>query len=205
MFPSKLRKFVRLAPNQAYLSMVHLMRENLGTLNVEGEEEEKLIIRAKIGGALGVAVNMQVFPEGDASTLEFSFGYRNILFISVIALIALTGCSLIFGTPVPMLGAVLILPLAYKANFAVMSFLGAVNEALPHLEQEYARLALMEDRKRWQLESKDTEALYRRLREKHIKTWGNTNVLEYKIAEYERQGLTHNEAIRKTAEEEGIY
>jgi len=205
VFPLRRRKYVRLTQKQAYESMFHLMSENLDAENIESSQEKASFVKAKLGGTIGVKVNVQLLSEGNMTTLEFSFSYRNLLFISIIFLITMIGLSLILYTPIPMVGTVLILPLAYKANSVAMRFLNTVNEAMPYLEREYAHKALREDRKRWQLEPKDTEDLYRRLREKHIKTWGNTNVLEYKIAEYERQGLTHNEAIRKTAEEEGIY
>jgi hypothetical protein len=205
IFPSRTRKYVRLTPKQAYDSVIHLMRENLGAESIESEQTETPYVKARIGGAFGVTVDFQVFPEGGVSALEIRFGYRTFLILVSIVLIAAVGLSLILGTWIPGIGTALIFPLAYKVNFTALRFLDALNEALPHLEQEYARRTLIEERKRWQIEPKDTDALYRRLCEKYIKTWGNTNVLDYKIAEYESQGLTHNEAIRKTAEEEGIY
>jgi len=51
---------------------------------------------------------------------------------------------------------------------------------------------------------KDVKKLYDKLVKKYLKTWGNINILEYKISEYIKLGLTREEAIRKTAEEEGI-
>jgi len=64
---------------------------------------------------------------------------------------------------------------------------------------------LAESRKRWQADPRSANALYKRLLEKHIKVWGDAHVLEYKISEYVKIGLTREEAIRKTAEEEGIF
>jgi len=205
MFPSTLRKYVRLGAEEAYESIVFLLRENLKADSVESKQTEPLSVKAKIGGTLGVAVEVRVFPEGGVSALEFSFSYRQLLLSSIIVLTAWIAASLVLRTAIPLVGLAFILVLGYRVNYSARSFLDIVNEALPHLERESARRALIEDRKRWQLEPKDTNSLYQRLREKHVKTWGNTNVLEYKIAEYESQGLTRNEAIRKTAEEEGIY
>jgi hypothetical protein len=39
---------------------------------------------------------------------------------------------------------------------------------------------------------------------RHIDTWGNTNVLKYKIEDYQSKGLTYEEAIIRIAEEEGV-
>lgn len=205
VFPSRTRKYVRLAPEQAYESVIHLMHEDLGADKLEGEGKGTSFVKARIGGALGVTVSFRVVPEGTVSVLEFNFSYRVFLVLIPIILITAAGLSLILQTTVPGIGTALILPLAYKVNFTVTRFLERLNEALPYLEREYARMALMEERKRWQQQPRDTEDLYRRLREKHTKTWGNTNVLEYKLAEYEGQGLSRDEAIRKTAEEEGVY
>jgi len=205
MFPSRSRKYVRLGAKEAYESIVFLLRENLKADMMEGKQTEPLSVKAKMGGALGVAVEVRVFPEGGVSALELSFSYRNLLLSSFFVFTAVIAVSLVLQTAIPLVGLALVPVLGYRMNSSARSFLDALNEALPHLERESARRALNEDRKRWQLEPKDADGLYRRLREKHTKTWGNTNVLEYKIAEYERQGLTRDEAIRKTAEEEGIY
>jgi len=205
MFPSKSRKFVHLEADQAFESLLYLLRENLGATNIETEKAEALSIKGKIGGVLGVTVKVRVLPEGGVSALDFSFSYRNLLWLILIILAVALGLSSMLSTAITMVVLVLILPLGYRTNATVRRFLDMVNEALPHLEREFARRTLMEDRKRWQMEPKDNEDLYRRLREKHTKTWGNTKVLEYKLSEYESEGLTRNEAIRKTAEEEGIY
>jgi len=205
MFPSRSQRFVHLSPEQTYRSVIHTARETLHAEIVGREEAETLSAKARLAGALGVSVNIRVFPEGAESTLELSFSYKGFLFAVVALLVAVVGVSMIGQTAVPGIGVALILPLAYRANSAAWRFLDAVNETLPHLEREHARKTLMEDRERWRLEPKDIEDLHRRLREKHIKTWGNTNILDYKLAEYQEQGLTRNEAIRKTAEEEGIH
>ena len=212
VFPSRTRKYVRLTPTQVYESMIYLLRENIKADHMEENEGQTPSIKARLGGPIGVVVNIRVFSEGDVSTLEFSFSYRNFLLVSLALLVAsfallvaVIALSLAWWTPIPGLGSVIILPLAYRANSSVRRLLNTVNETLPYIEQEYARRALMEDRRRWESEPKDTEELFRRLSEKHTGAWGNTNVLWYKINEYQRQGLMYNEAVRKIAEEEGIH
>ena len=204
VFPSRTRKYVRLTPEQAYESIFHLLRENVKADSIESSKEQTPSIKARLGGAIGVAVNIGIFSEGDVSTLLFDFSYRNLLFTSFALIVAVIALCLAFWTPIPGVGSAIVLPLAYKANLSVRRFLDVVNEALPYIEREYARRALAEDRKRWKLEPKDTEELFKKLSEKHMRTWGNTNVLWYKINEYQRQGLIYNEAVRRIAEEEGI-
>ena len=204
VFPSRTRKYVRLTPEQAYGSMLHLMRENMKAEIIEGSKAEAPSFKAKLGGKIGATASLRVISEGDVSTLEFSFSYRNAVYASLVVLAAVIGLSLVFWTPIPGVGSAIVLLFAFRANSAVVRFLDTMNEALPHIEREYARRALVEDRKRWESEPRDTEELFRRLSEKHLKTWGNTNVLWYKINEYQRQGLIYNEAVRKIAEEEGI-
>ena len=204
IFPSRTRKYVRLTPEQAYGSMLHLMRENIKAEIIEGSREGAPSFKARLGGKIGATASLRVVSEGDVSTLEFSFSYRNAVYASLVVLAAVIGLSLVFWTPIPGVGSAIVLLSAFRANFAVVRFLDAVNEALQHIEREYARRALVEDRKRWESEPRDTEELFRRLSEKHLKMWGNTNVLWYKINEYQRQGLIYNEAVRKIAEEEGI-
>jgi len=204
-FPSRTRKYVRLTPEQAYDTMIHLMRENAKAEIIEDRKEATPFIKARLGGRIGATVSLGMFPEGDVTALEFGFSYRTALFASLVVLVASIGLSVRFWTPIPAVGSAVIPLFAFKANLAVGNFLNAINEALPYIEREYARKALMRDRKRWQSEPKDTEELFRRLSEKHMRTWGNTNVLWYKINEYQRQGLVYNEAVRRIAEEEGIY
>ncbi len=204
VLPSRTRKYVRLTPEQAYEALMHLLRENAEAGSIQGKEGKTPSIRAKLGGWIGVTVKLEILPEGDVSSLEFRFSYRSLLFASIVVLVTVIGLSLVLRTPVPAVGSALILAIAFTANSVVVRFLDTVNMVLPHIEREYARRALLEDRRRWESEPKDTAELFRRLSEKHNRTWGNTNVLLYKIKEYERQGLMHNEAVRKIAEEEGI-
>ena len=171
---------------------------------IEGSKDEVPSFKARLGGKTGASTHLRVFSEGDVSTLEFSFSYRGAIYASFAVLAAMIGLSLVFWTPIPGVGSAIVLLFAFRANSAVVRFLNTVNEALPHIEREYARRALVEDRKRWESEPRDTEQLFTRLGEKHMKMWGNINVLWYKINEYQRQGLIYKEAVRKIAEEEGI-
>jgi len=204
-FPSRIQKFVRLTSKQAYESLLYLTGQKTSTENFQSETEEKPYVKAKIGSAIGTTVNIRILPEDGACTLLFSFSYRVLLVTILAVMAAVSALSLTLNTAVPMAGSIIVLPLILWVNAGVSRFLDTVNETLPRLEEEYARMALMEARERWQREPKDTEALYRKLREKHVKMWGKTYASDYKIAEYERQGLTREEAIRKTAEEEGIF
>ncbi len=208
LFPTRVRKFVRLTPKQAYEGLLYLMRTDLGAKGIKSGkhgDRELMLIRTRLGLAIGVTVNIRIIPEDGASTMEFNFSYRRSLYLIFALLIAIVSMSIIFRTFIPLIGALFIFPLAYIVNSKVKKFIGTVGEVMPHLEQEYERRALTEDRRRWQAESKDAEELYKRLCEKYSKTWGSTHILEYKIAEYEKKGLTREEAIRKTAEEEGIF
>jgi len=180
------------------------MRTSLSAKEVESQQDS-MTITAKFNGMAGANVEIHILPENGASIIEFIFSYTGLLSIVFTALISIISLSVILQTIIPIAALVLFLPLAYRVNSTIVDFMNSVNEYLPHLEQEYARIALMEDRKRWQAEPRNHEALYRRLLEKDIKVWGNIYILEYKIAEYEKQGLTHEEAIRRVAEEEGIF
>jgi len=177
----------------------------LGAENLAIEPHEASSFRAKMAGAVGATLIVKIVSEGEVSVLDFRFSYGKFLLGAAAVFVAVICLSLLLGSLLPLLGSLLILVLAYNVNFAVLKFLNVLNETLPYLEREYARRALTEDRKRWQERPEDTEELYTRLREKHVKTWGNVNVLEYKITEYQTQGLTRNEAIRRAAEEEGIH
>lgn len=205
MFPSRSRRFIRVTAKQAYESLVPFIESDLGAVKTQSEGDESSFIGARVGGAFGVAVNVRISAEDGTCALELGFRYGRSQFMVFIILVAAFGLSLFYGTLIPLAGIVLILPIAYKANSSAQRFLAGVNEFLPHLEAEYARLALEEERRRWQEQPKDTTALYRRLCDKHVKVWGDTHALEYKLKEYENRGLTREEAIRKTADEEGIF
>jgi hypothetical protein len=204
LFPSRTRKYVRLPVQQAYESVNSLVSEVSGSKTLESGKEARLVTKIRLG-VLGATVTIRVFPEGEVSALDLVFSYRRAIYaaLAVCVIVILLGLS-VFRSMYTILGFALVLPLIYSANSSAVEFLDLVNRTLPLIEKQFAYRALMADRERWKAQPKDTEALYRRLGEKHAKTWGTTRVLDYKIAEYQTQGLTRNEAIRKAAEEEGM-
>lgn len=170
------------------------------------EDSEGRMFKSAVGWRVGATLKMRVIPEGDVSSLEFEFSYRRLMLTILIALIILIALSVTLSSLIPLLLLLAAIPLlVYKTSLDINEFLRRVGDTLLGLEIEYQRRRLMEDRARWRSDKRNVEDLYRRLREKHIKTWGSTFTLEYKIREYERQGLTRDEAIRKIAEEEGIF
>ena len=203
LFPSKTRKYVRLTGQQAYETVNNLLSEVSSFKTSEPSREEPLIVKARLG-VLGATVTIRIFQEGDVSSLDFTFSYKRAVYIAFAVGIIIILLGLVFQSIFAILGLALVIPLILNANNSAVSFLDLVNKTLPFIEKEFAHKALMADRERWKAQPRDAEALYKRLSEKHVNTWGNTKVLEYKIAEYQTLGLTRNEAIRKVAEEEGI-
>ena len=144
-------------------------------------------------------------PEGDVSSLEFIFIYHRLVFMSLASIIIFIGLSLLLRSPIPLIGLIIIPMMIYSVSSKIDSFLNNFNSVLAGLESEHVRRKLTEDRIRWQREPKNIDDLYRRLCNKYIKIWGSTYALEYKINEYQKQGLLRDEAIRKISEEEGIF
>jgi len=205
LFPSRTRKYVRLTGQQAYESVNNLLSEISGSKTFESRQEETLLTKARLDGILGVTVTIQVFPEGDVSALDLAFSYRRAMYAVVAVILTFLFLGLlVFHATISILGFALIFPIIYIANDSAVKFLELVNKTLPLIEKEFSYKALMADRERWEAQPKDTKALYKKLSEKHVKTWGNTKVLEYKVAEYQKLGLTRAEATRKVAEEEGV-
>jgi hypothetical protein len=204
VFPSRTRRYVRLTAEAAYGSVHFLLQEASGGKVKEAKNKESLSFNAKLNGVVGATVKVKVIPEGDLSILDFRFSYQRFIFSSLIITTGFIAFCIAFQTVILGLGAALILPLAFSANHSVVRFLDSVNESLPFIEREFERNVLMKARERWREQPKDVDELYRKLAEKYVRTWSNTNVLEYKLKEYQKQGLTRNEAVRKAAEEEGI-
>jgi hypothetical protein len=205
MFPTRARKYVRLTAQQAYESINNIFSEVSGSKVSKLSRKETLMTKARLGWGLGATVTIHVLSEGDVSALDFIFSYRRVLGVAVVVCVIPTLLGLfVLQSVLASLGFILIIPLVFYANYSAVGFLDLVNRILPFIEKEFAHKVLMADRERWKAQPKDTEALYKRLSEKHVKTWGNTKVLEYKITEYQKLGLTRNEAIRKAAEEEGV-
>jgi len=198
-FPSRFRRFIR-AP-AGWLSDV-LSQVLSETYKGSGEES---FFKAGVGKWTGVTLMIRLIPEGDASSLEFIFIYRGLVSVILASLVTFIGLGIIFSSMIPLIGLAIIPIMFYRAGFEIGNFLSNFNNILLGLEIEYSRKKIMEDRVRWQLNPKDVDDLYRRLSSKYIKVWGSTYALEYKISEYQKQGLTRDEAIRKISEEEGIF
>ncbi|MBS7634525.1 hypothetical protein KEJ34_03375 [Candidatus Bathyarchaeota archaeon] len=199
-FPSRLRRFVRVPADYIHENLPRFLS------NVHEEESDgSKFFRANISGGIGAKLRVYVLPEGEVSSMDLRFDYRGLALILILLLVILIGLSLALSSITPLFGVLLILLLIYKVNFAVENLLNDLSNILLGFEIEYARKRLMEERARWQQNPKDVSELYRRLCEKHIKTWGNTYALEYKINEYQKEGLTKEESIRKVAEQEGIF
>jgi len=205
LFPSRIRKYVRLTGPQAHESINSLVTEVPGSKILSSSQGETLTTKMRLDGIFGASVTVNVLSEGEVSALDFVFSYKRAMSIAfIVGTIIISLGLLVFRNILTVVGFALVIPLIFNANNSAVNFLDVLNKTLPFIEKEVAQKALSADRERWKAQPKDTEDLYRRLSEKHIKTWGNTKVLEYKIAEYKIQGLTLDEAIRKTAEEEGI-
>jgi len=201
-FPSNLRKSIRVPVEQAYGVLSQVLEEISDRKKSGGER----VFRVHISKGMGIILRIRLLPEGEFSSLEFNFDYRGFIFIILAALAILIGLSLLLSSFTLLVLGVIVMPiLAYRASFTIERFLRDFYDILRGLEIEYSRRKLMEDRARWQRNPKNVDDLYKKLCEKHVKTWGDTYALKYKIEEYQRRGLTRDEAIRKIAEEEGIF
>lgn len=199
--PSRLHKTVKVPADLLHEALPQILEER--SMKEDGEGK---VFELAIGWKISATLKLRIIPEGDVSSLEFDFSYRRLILTVFVALIVLVALSLILLSLIPLLLLLATIPLlVYKASLDVNEFLRRIGDILLGLEVEYHRRRLMEDRARWRSDKRDVGELYRRLCEKHVKTWGSTFTLEYKIREYERQGLTRDESIRKIAEEEGIF
>jgi hypothetical protein len=199
-FPSRLRKFIRVPADYIFENLPQFLS------GMREEESDGLkFFRANVSGCIGAKIKLYVVPEGEISSLDLRFEYRSLVFVLILLFVISAGLSLVLSSIFPLFGVILILILIYRVSFSVENLLNDLGNILHGFEIDYARKKLMEERLRWQRNPKDVSELYRRLCEKHIRTWGNTYALEYKINEYQREGLTKEEAIRKVAEQEGIF
>jgi hypothetical protein len=198
-FPSRFQRFIRAPAGWLSEALSQILEETC-----KGANEER-IFKADIGKWTGVTLMLRLMPEGDVSFLELTFVYRGLILAILASLIIFIGLGILSSSIIPLIGLTVIPIMTYRAGFEISSFLSDFNNILLGLEAEYSRIKIMEDRVRWQLNPKDIGDLYRRLCSKYIKVWGSTYALEYKISEYQRQGLTRDEAIRKVSEEEGIF
>ncbi len=205
LFPSKIRKYVRLRGPQAHESISNLIDEVPGSRIISSSEGETLTTKVRLDGLFGASATVNVVSEGEVSALDIAFSYWRAMAISfVIGTVMISLLLLVFMNTLVVVGFALVIPLIIHASNTAVEFLDVLNKTMPFIQKEVAQKALEANRERWKATPKDTEKLHRRLSEKHVKTWGNTKVLEYKIAEYKVQGLTRDEAIRKAAEEEGV-
>jgi len=198
-FPSRFQKFIRAPAGWLSEALSHVLSETY-----KGAGEERLF-KAGIGKWTGVTLMLRLIPEGDASSLEFIFIYRGLILAIFASLITFIVLGILYSSIIPLIGLAVIPIMTYRAGFEISSFLSNFNNILLGLEIEYSRKKIIEDRVRWQLNPKDISDLYRRLCGKYVKVWGSTYALEYKISEYQKRGLTRDEAIRKISEEEGIF
>lgn len=204
LFPSRIRKYVRLSGPQAHDSVNGLVSE-VPSSKVISSNRETLTTKMRLDGIFGASATVNIVSEGEVSALDIAFNYWRAMAISfIIGTVVILLGLLVFRNTLAVVGFALVIPLIFHASNTAVEFLDVLNKTLPFIEKEVAQKALEADRERWKATPKDAEELYRRLSEKHVKTWGNTKVLDYKIAEYKVQGLSRDEAVRKAAEEEGV-
>ena len=205
IFPTRVRLFTKLPPKYLNENLTKLLGSMLGDDKVRYDVESGAV---KVGlvKPFGTVVDVEVMSEDGSSSIEFRFRYNGLLYTALILTFVTVSLTLILSSIYPLIGLLAVIPLIHKTKSSAIDLLNKVSEALPYLEEEYTRITLQEERRRWMEQPKDAEELYRRLEEKYKKLWGSTYILEYKIREYmEQLRLTREEAIRKTAEEEGIY
>ena len=204
-FPTRVRLFTKLPPRYLNENLTKLLGSMLGDDKVRYDVESG-VIKAGLVKPFGMVVDVKVMSEDGSSSIEFRFRYNGLLYTALILTFVTVSLTLILSSIYPLIGLLAVILLIHKTKSSTIGLLSKVSEALPYLEEEYARITLQEERRRWMEQPKDVEELYRRLEEKYRKLWGSTYILEYKIREYmEQLRLTREEAIRKTAEEEGIY
>ena len=204
LFPSSRHRYVRAPPSHVYEYILHVLKDEIGIGEGEIKHIDGSTLETSLGGRVGIGLTIRTSQEGDITLLRLRFSYRRILLSAVFLLIAAVGFSLLLGSPLIMMIAAVILPVAYRANLEAVRFLDILNETIPFFEEEYSRRVLMRGRERWRKHLGRAQEIYRRLLKRHMDTWGDTNVLKYKIEDYQSRGLTYEEAIIRIAEEEGV-
>jgi len=200
------RRFIRVPCDEVYSSLVYFLEKDLNMGYVD-REEETMIITTRLGKirAIGLVTQVRVFAENEASTVELGFSYRSFFMAALAVLIAVIVASIAMFSIMPFLGLIIPVLLLFDLGKASGTFLNSVNDFLSVLERNREKTLLAESRRRWQADPRKTNEIYNKLLEKHVKTWGDGHVLEYKVSEYMKTGLTHEESIRRIAEEEGIF
>jgi len=207
IFATNLRRFVRVPPKEVYDSLIQFLQQDLDGKNIMSEERD-MIVTIKLRGvakAVGFTAHIRILPENDSSAIELGFSYRGFIVIALMLLVGMITLSIVLLSAIPLIGIVSIFLLLHSLSSASGIFLGSINDFLLLLERDHDQRLLIESRKRWQSDPKRTDDLYKRLVNKHAKVWGDSHALEYKLSENMRMGLAREEAIRKVAEEEGIF
>lgn len=204
-FLSDFRRFIRVPPEETYDKLIRYIYSDTKAKRIHVRKEDVSVTAKLLNEIFGINMNICVIPEKEASTVRFNFRYRNFILFFFACLIPTVALTTVLGTMMLFFGVALLFVLTYMVGHAASHFLDLAIEFLFHLENEYSRRLLAESRRRWKSTPKDLDVLYAKLREKHIKTWGDTYVLKYKIDDYMRKGLTREEAIRKICEDEGVF
>jgi len=203
ILPSFRQKYIRVPAWYANRCIMHFLNENFG-LRSEEIECHNLGFNAKLGGFLGVDLKVQLSSEGEVTLITFRFSYKRVIFTLALIFIIAAVVSLSFHSALPLVAALLAFPAIYRANSEANRLLGLINEVAPLLEREFERQSILKERKRLREFKINIEDLYRSLCRRHMEVWGSLNVLEYKLREYQSKGFSHEEAILKVAEEEGM-
>ena len=203
ILPSFRQKYIRVPAEYANRCIMHILKENFG-LRSEEIEHNNLGFNVRIGGLLGVDLKVQLSSEGEVTLITFRFSYKRVILILALILIIAAVVSLSLYSALPLVAALLAFPAIYRANSEANRLLSLINEAAPLLEREFEHQSILKERKRLREFEVNIDDLYKRLCRRHMEVWGSLNVLEYKLREYQSKGFSHEEAILKVAEEEGI-
>jgi len=203
ILPSFRQKYIRVPAGYANRCIMHILKENFG-LRSEEIKHNNLGFNVRLGGFLGVDLKVQLSSEGEVTLITFRFSYKRVVLILALIFIIAAIISLSFHSALPFLAALLAFPVIYRANLEANRLLSLINETAPLLEREFERQSILKERKRLREFEVNIDELYKRLCRRHMEVWGSLNVLEYKLREYRSRGFSHEEAILKVAEEEGI-
>jgi len=203
ILPSFRQKYIRVPAEYAHRCIMHILRENFG-LRSEEIKHHNLGFNARLGGFLGVDLKVQLSSEGEVTLITLRFSYKRVILTLALIFIIAAVVSLSFHSALPLVAALLAFPTIYRANLEANRLLGLINETAPLLEREFERQSILKERKRLREFEMSIDDLYKRLCRRHMEVWGSLNVLEYKLREYQSKGFSHEEAILKVAEEEGM-
>ncbi len=204
IFPSSRHRYVKVPPRYLYQYILHILRKKIELDEEKIKPTNGSALTANLGGKIGVNLTVNISQEGDISLLSLRFRYGRIITSAALLLIAAAGLSLLFSSPLFLLITAAVLPIAYHANLEAVKFLDILNETLPFFEEEYSRQSIMKDKEKWKRHMKKVRKIYEKLVKKHMDVWGDTNILNYKIKNYQSRGLTYEESIIMIAEEEGV-